>query len=89
MKPTIDPDFFADLCEAIRGSPLPLEAIAAEAGVSGAILYCRLAGKVTSPRIRTMEKVAKALDRRIIYKHGSEPRWILAPPPTPRTRMAL
>lgn len=89
MKPTIAPDSFADLCEAIRRSPLPLEAIAAEAGVNGAILYCWLAGKVTSPRVRTMEKVARALDRRIIYKHGPEPRRILAPPPTSRARMAL
>jgi hypothetical protein len=57
--------------------------------VGGAILYCWRAGKVTSPRIRTMEKVAKALDRRIIYKHGPEARRILALPPTPRARMAL
>jgi DNA-binding phage protein len=89
MKTTIDADLFADLCEAIRRSPLPLEAIAAEAGVSGAILYCWLTGKVTSPRIRTMEKVAKALDRRIVHQHGPEPRRILSPPPTPRARMAL
>ena len=50
MKPTIDPDFFADLCEAIRGSPLPLEAIAARSrgGRGNPLLLARRQGDLAA-----------------------------------------
>lgn len=62
---------FEQVCDAIKHSPYSVEQIAEGAHTSSGLLYAWLAGRVKSPRITTLERVADVLDYSIVLKRGA------------------
>jgi len=92
--PKKDPrlDGFADLKREIVRSPMSVETIAARAGVAPSTIYFWLRGATRNPSVDAMDKVARALGKKITFVDGAfalEPLMTVRETQRARARTAL
>jgi transcriptional regulator with XRE-family HTH domain len=82
-------DVVEELCAAIEQEPRSVFNIAQAARVSAMTLHLWLNGKTTSPKVDTLDRVARVLGKRLAYIEGQWALKPIVPQRARRPRMAL